>query len=141
MFDFDFLVPIVVVGTITLGIYKLFELFVCRRERMMMIERMADLHVQGIPKLQYGLNFKFRLSFSPLKWGCLLMGIGLGVLLGYFICWNTIPEFPGDLYYNSNTLVATIFGACVLLMGGAGLLVAFLIELKVKQKDGEEKLL
>ena len=43
MFDFDFLVPIVVVGTITLGIYKLFELFVCRRERMMMIERMADL--------------------------------------------------------------------------------------------------
>ena len=32
----------IVVGIITLGIYKLFELFVCRKERIAMIEKLAD---------------------------------------------------------------------------------------------------
>lgn len=136
MFNFNFLVPILVVGTITLGIYKLFELFVCRRERMMLLERMLASDLKELPRFSYGWRVRF--SFSALKWGCLLMGIGLGVLLGYAICWNTIPGFPGDdLYYPSDSIVAVIFGASVLLMGGLGLLVAFLVELKLGKKDGE----
>lgn len=136
MFNFNFLVPILVVGTITLGIYKLFELFVCRRERMMLLERMLASDLKELPRFSYGWRVRF--SFSALKWGCLLMGIGLGVLLGYVICWNTIPDFPGDdLYYPSGSIVAVIFGASVLLMGGLGLLVAFLVELKLGKKDEE----
>lgn len=136
MFNFNFLVPILVVGTITLGIYKLFELFVCRRERMMLLERMLASDLKELPRFSYGWRVRF--SFSALKWGCLLMGIGLGVLLGYAICWNTIPGFPGDdLYYPSDSIVAVIFGASVLLMGGLGLLVAFLVELKLGKKDEE----
>ena len=38
----DFITIPLVVGTITLGIYKLFELFVCRKERIAMIEKLAD---------------------------------------------------------------------------------------------------
>ena len=34
----DFITIPLVVGTITLGIYKLFELFVCKKERIAMIE-------------------------------------------------------------------------------------------------------
>lgn len=136
MFNFNFLVPILVVGTITLGIYKLFELFVCRRERMMLLERMLASDLKELPRFSYGWRVRF--SFSALKWGCLLMGIGLGVLLGYAICWGTIPGFPGDdLYYPSDSIVAVIFGASVLLMGGLGLLVAFLVELKLGKKDEE----
>lgn len=136
MFNFNFLVPILVVGTITLGIYKLFELFVCRRERMMLLERMLASDLKELPRFSYGWRIRF--SFSALKWGCLLMGIGLGVLLGYAICWGTIPGFPGDdLYYPSDSIVAVIFGASVLLMGGLGLLVAFLVELKLGKKDEE----
>lgn len=131
---FSFLVPILIVGIITLGVYKLFELFVCRRERMLLIERMNELSGQPLPKLDYGLNWK--LSFSALKWGCLLMGIGLGVLLGYWICWLTIPSFPGtELYYSDRSIVGIIMGACILLTGGLGLLVAFLMELKLGRKD------
>ena len=137
MFNFNFLVPILVVGTITLGVYKLFELFVCRRERMMLLERMLASDLKELPRFSYGWRIRF--SFSALKWGCLLMGVGLGVLLGYAICWNTIPGFPGDnLYYSSNSLVAIIFGASILLMGGLGLLVAFVVELKLGKKNGEE---
>ena len=35
------MVPLIM-GIITLGIYKLFELFVCRRERMAIIEKLSD---------------------------------------------------------------------------------------------------
>ena len=38
----DFITIPLVVGTITLGIYKLFELFVCKKERITMIEKLAD---------------------------------------------------------------------------------------------------
>ena len=38
----DFITIPLVVGTITLGIYKLFELFVCKKERIAMIEKLAD---------------------------------------------------------------------------------------------------
>ena len=31
---FNFIIPPLVVGIITLGIYKLFELFVCKKERL-----------------------------------------------------------------------------------------------------------
>lgn len=136
MFNFDFLAPVLVVAAITLGIYKLFELFVCRRERMMLLERMLASDLKELPRFSYGWSLHF--SFSALKWGCLLMGIGLGVLLGYTICWNTIPGFPGDnLYYASDSLVAIIFGASILLLGGLGLVVAFLVELKLGKKGGE----
>lgn len=131
---FRFLTPILVVGIITLGVYKLFELFVCRRERLTLIERMADLHLPAFPQSFYGLNL--RLSFSPLKWGCLLVGIGLGILMGYWICSATIPSFPDTrIFYGGPVdLVSTIYGACILLMGGVGLLVSFVIELNLKNK-------
>ena len=50
-----FVVP-VVVATIVLGIYKLFELFVCRRERMMLIERLQDVNPQVLSNFSYGMN-------------------------------------------------------------------------------------
>ena len=38
----DFIMVPLIMGIITLGIYKLFELFVCRRERMAIIEKLSD---------------------------------------------------------------------------------------------------
>lgn len=128
---FNFLVPILIVGIITLGIYKLFELFVCRRERLMLIERMSDLHFPVPPRLFYGMNLRF--SSSPLKWGCLLVGIGLGILLGFWISYETIPSFP-KFWGDFSMMTTSIFSACILLMGGAGLLVSFVIELRLKDK-------
>ena len=37
----DFITIPLVVGTITLGIYKLFELFVCKKERIVIIEKVS----------------------------------------------------------------------------------------------------
>ena len=79
----DFIMVPTIMAIITLGIYKLFELFVCKKERLMLIEKMGDKYVPDVacmPKL-YG-NF----SFSALKLGCLLVGMGLGLLIGFVIC-------------------------------------------------------
>ena len=56
----DFIMVPTIMAIITLGIYKLFELFVCKKERLMLIEKMGDKYVPDVacmPKL-YG-NFSF----------------------------------------------------------------------------------
>ncbi len=133
----NFIMVPLIIGIITFGILKLFELFACRKERMMLIERMQGLTLQQPPRLNYGFGLPF--SFSALKWGCLLMGIGLGLLLAFFICSAYNPGFVHEGWVSSSSVPAVIFGACMLLMGGLGLLVAFLVEMRFRKEkeDGQ----
>lgn len=129
----DFIMVPAVMTIITLGVYKLFELFVCKKERIMLIEKMDErglLPRMDAPKLR-GSSF----SFSALKVGCLLAGMGIGLLLGYLICYNTIPNYlttERDWMYRETS--SLIYGACVLGVGGIGLIVAFIIELILNRK-------
>ena len=112
----DFITAPLVVGFICLGIYALFELFVRRKERLLIIEKISErMDIADLGKRlslpSYGLP---RFSFSSLKTGCLLMGIGLGILVGFF---------------------CSAYGASVLLFGGLGLIVAFVIETNMKKKE------
>ena len=70
MMDFIF-VPLVV-GVVTLGIYKFFELLVCRRERRMIIDKM-----DGHALIDY-------LKFVPMETmccaDCYRQGVNLGTL-------------------------------------------------------------
>lgn len=130
----DFILIPLNVGIITLGIYKLFELFACRRERMAIIEKLdAPIRADGL-KGKFTLpGYGSSLSFSALKWGCLMLGIGLGLLIGFLLCSLSIP---GYLDTNFNVEMAGIvYGSCVLLFGGAGLIAAFLIENKMSRKE------
>ncbi|MEL5894049.1 DUF6249 domain-containing protein [Bacteroides sp. GD17] len=130
----DFIMVPAVMTIITLGVYKLFELFVCKRERIMLIEKMGDqpeMPKMPVAKL-YG-NFS-NFSFSALKIGCLLAGMGLGLLIGYFICYATIPEFFTTDRWAYRETASLIYGACVLGFGGIGLITSFVIELKLNKK-------
>lgn len=138
----DFIMVPLIMGIITLGIYKLFELFVCRRERMAIIEKLSD-KIAGAD-----LNGKFSLpdyshsrsSFGALKGGCLMLGIGLGLLIGFIICAVSIPRyvFMEDISWNVRQMTSIIYGASVLLFGGAGLITAFLIENKISKKNKDQ---
>lgn len=138
----DFIMVPFIMGIITLGIYKLFELFVCRRERMAIIEKLSD-KIAGTD-----LNGKFSLpdyshsrsSFGALKGGCLMLGIGLGLLIGFIICAVSIPRyvFMEDISWNVRQMTSIIYGASVLLFGGAGLITAFLIENKISKKNKDQ---
>lgn len=134
----------IVVGIITLGIYKLFELFVGKKERLTMIEKLGDKldpsmlgNRLSLP-LPVGTPFMSSspISFSALKFGCLLLGMGLGLLTGYIICATTVPDYFTERNWRMSELTSLIYGANVLLFGGLGLVVAFIVELKISQKNG-----
>ena len=123
----DFIMVPLIVGIVCAGIYGLFELFVRKKERLAIIEKIGDVKI-GLPRLS--ANF----SFSSLKAGCLLAGVGLGLLVGFIISVSTTNY---DLKnWGEREMVSSIYGASVLLFGGIGLIIAFLVEMKItKDKD------
>ena len=125
---FNFIIPPLVVGFITLGIYKLFELFVCKKERLLIIEKMGEKFTPDMLEHKISFSSIGNLSFSSLKWGCLLMGLGLGLLAAFAIHYN-FQEFVSKQW----DIQSMIYGACLLLFGGFGLLTAFLVELKINK--------
>ena len=113
----------IVVGIITLGIYKLFELFVGKKERSY-YDRKIGRQVRSIPcwgnrlslPLPVGTPFMSSspISFSALKFGCLLLGMGLGLLTGYIICATTVPDYFTERNWRMSELTSLIYGANVL---------------------------
>jgi hypothetical protein len=121
------MVPLVC-GIFVLGFYKLFELFICKKERLLIIEKMGEKFTPDM--LEHKLNFSSigNMSFSALKFGCLFMGFGLGLLAAFAIHYNF-----EDFLFKKWEIQTTVYGASVLLFGGLGLLIAFLIELNINK--------
>lgn len=143
------LVPIFIVGIITLGIYRLFELFVRRKERMSIIEKLQNnvdpsvfANKFSLPLLgQPGVKFP---SSWPLRASLLLVGIGLGLLVGFFLEFTltnsmqpSFSSYDWNVQNNISDSVAIIYLASVSLFGGLGLLVAYRIEQKNEKKHKE----
>jgi len=138
----EFITIPLVVAMVTLGIYKLFELFVCKKERLTIIEKFGDKFNPSMfeNKFSFPLNFKFEGVgvFGTLKAACLLIGVGLGLLIGYFICLNTATNFKTLEHGLSYDAAREVYGACVLIFGGLGLLISFLVEMKYRKNKKEE---
>ena len=133
----DFIMVPVVCGIFVLGFYKLFELFVCKKERLMIIEKMGEKFTPEMLGNKINLSSVGNASFSALKFGCLFIGVGLGLLVAYLICATTIAGYamPNPNWsWTIKQTISIIYGACVLLFGGAGLLTSFLVELKINKK-------
>lgn len=114
-------------------IYKLFELFVGRKERMMIIEKLGDKLTPDTFK--NGIFYRTGLfSFGGLRMGCLMIGLGVGLLVGYGIISATTQYsyFDGNRPYE---VTSVVYGACVLLGGGTGLVVSYLIEKKQREDE------
>ncbi|KAA6342957.1 hypothetical protein EZS27_009328 [termite gut metagenome] len=139
----DFITAPLIVGIVALGIYKLFELFVCKRERLIILEKLGDkitlpieLNKLSLPNYRHSLPF----SFGALKAGCLLMGIGLGLFAGFFFCAVAIPDYFTNFHkWEMRELYGVVYGSCVLFFGGAGLVIAFIIETKKKKEEEKKK--
>lgn len=129
----DIIAPIIV-ATITLGIYKLFELFVGKRERLAIIEKMGEKFDPSMIGNKFSFPLILPVSFSALKLGSLLAGMGLGLLIGYIICYSSIPNYLTTNSRTINEIAFMIYTASVLLCGGLGLVIAFMIELKIAKK-------
>lgn len=133
----DFIMVPVVCGIFVLGFYKLFELFVCKKERLLIIEKMGEKFTPEMLGNKINLSSVGNVSFSALKFGCLFVGLGLGLLVAYLICRTTIDDYVvrnADWNWEVRQTISVIYGACVLLFGGVGLLASFLVELKISKK-------
>jgi hypothetical protein len=132
---------ILIVAIIFITFYKVIDLYVRRKERIMMIEKCESLK-DASPIFQdfFGGGqsmFKNYSSWS-LRIGALFLGIGVGLLVGYAICYYSISSYavPGKEYDNQiENVISVVYGATTLLFGGMALIFAFLVELKIgKQK-------
>lgn len=133
----DFITVPLVVGCVCAGIYGLFELFLRRKERLAIIEKIGDKLDASAFEGKLGLpNYINRFSFNGLKVGCLLTGVGLGLLIGFIInisLMQTAAFYQNDWY--GREVAGVAYGASVLLFGGAGLILAFIIEMKMAKRN------
>jgi hypothetical protein len=121
--------PVLIVGTLVLGTYKLFELFVRKSERLAIIEKLVALSddkvVSGsikLPDISFG---KPDNGSWALRIALLLIGVGLGFLLGFFTRYYYFGSANG---WEARELTSVIYLAFIAIFGGAGLLAAYLIE-------------
>lgn len=119
-------------------IYKLFELFVCKKERTMLIEKLPpEFFSEGKLKnldLSSVSLFSYFNKFSALRFGLLFLGLGAGLILGYIIVQSTLPEFFNESNWQVRDMASLILGASTLVGGGAGLIISFIIEILISSK-------
>ncbi|MDR1089984.1 MAG: hypothetical protein LBL79_02820 [Prevotella sp.] len=132
------LVPIFVLGIITLGIYKVFELFVRRNERISIIEKLSNVDPET---LKHRINFPVYKDESVGSWsiriGLLLIGVGLGVVIATVVDISTaVPTYVnGATRWISMRSVDVLYPSCAAVFGGIGLVIAYFIEKKKDKKD------
>ena len=121
----DFITTPIVTGIIFYFTYMTFELFARRSERLKMIEKigqsMAPLD-PSILKVQFNslLPSLSRKSFTALRIGCLLIGVGLGFSVGVVLCF--ILRTPNDEF------TILVCGASIVLFGGISLVISYYLE-------------
>ena len=133
----DFLViplnMLIVFGTI----YKLFELFVRKQERLLVINKITEISKVDLRNIDIRMGSK---SNWAIRIGALMIGVGLGLFVGFFL--NGMVT--GGAYLGGNVsrvywdLAELVYGSCVCFFGGIALLIAYAVERSNQKKDKEE---
>ena len=119
-------------------IYKVVELFVHKRERLMLISKITELSnvdFKGIRLYSSGNKF------TALRIGWLLMGVGLGFFVGFFL---NLMTANGHLETLSswdflNHIGGIIYVSCVSFFGGIGLLISYYTERRAEESEDKKK--
>ena len=139
----DWITPPLVCAIIFGCIYKVIELFVRKRERLIIINKMTEISNVDFK----GINiYSSGNKFTALRIGWLLLGVGIGFLLGF--CINLMATFGGyatstgqsDWWWRYNDHIAGIvYVACICVCGGIGLLLSYRAEQKAQHPEEKKK--
>jgi len=127
-------------ATVTYAIYKLFELFVRRSERLAIINKLSDgMNPHLISgSLNVDLNFNNTGQSVPMRLGLLLVGIGLGIFIVAMVHLNILSKMDNDeSWWRYRDIFILLYFAIPTTLGGAGLLIAHLIEERRAKKKYE----
>ncbi|MDR3251945.1 MAG: hypothetical protein LBT35_00015 [Tannerella sp.] len=130
----DFITAPLIVGMISYFTYMVFELFGRRKERLTLIEKIGQ-NLNPIDSSVLSSNFSSllpafpRKSFTGMRIGCLLFGLGVGLLTGLFLNLH-VHDIHQDYHRWDNYSVA--YAAPMLIFGGIGLIISYIIERKEK---------
>ena len=115
-------------------IYKVVELFVHKRERLMLINKLTE-----ISNIDFkGINlYSSGNKFTGLRIGWLMLGVGCGFLFGFLINMMATygqyaTEFSNAWSYH-HYVGGIVYVACICICGGIGLLLAYRAERKEEQ--------
>ena len=120
------------------AIYKVVELFVRKRERLMLISKLTEISnvdFKGI-KLYSSGN-----KFTALRVGCLMLGVGIGFLVGFllnFVITEGDYERLTEWQY-LDKVGGIIYVASICVFGGIGLLISYFAERKVETSENQKK--
>ena len=130
----DWITPPLVCAIIFGCIYKVVELFVHKRERLMLINKLTEISNVDFK----GINlYSSGNKFTGLRIGWLLLGVGCGFFFGFLI--NMIAtegkyayDFDNVWRYHS-VVGGIVYVACICICGGIGLLLSYQAEKKAEQ--------
>lgn len=140
----DFIMAPAIVGICVFGFYKFAELLTHRKERLMMIDKLSDISAAGDVNLSkiFATNSNGS-RFISLRFGSVFAGIGLGLLIGFFIScavfgtdWmlqNGYNADNRDIYRRVREMSSLIYGASTMVCGGIALLICFVIEQRLRK--------
>ena len=117
-------------------IYKVIELFVRKRERLMLINKLTEISNVDFK----GINlYSSGNKFTGLRIGWLLLGVGCGFLFGFLI--NMMATYGKYAYDFDNVwryhsvVGGIVYVACICICGGIGLLLSYRAERKAEQPN------
>lgn len=123
--------PILVCAIIFTALYKIIEIFVHKKERIILVDKLEKLDLSKENNLDFAKILGEGNKNWALRVGGLLLGIGSGVLIGYLIA-QASGLYTGDFSRVDRQQLTVIYSSCTLLFGGMGLLVSFFAERKLK---------
>lgn len=84
---------------------------------------------ENLAMLEKGFNPKLQVNrpapYKNLKWGLLLLGSGIGLLIAYFLDTYVLPRKP-----NHDDTIAFVYFALLAIGGGLGLISSYKVEKK-----------
>ena len=117
-------------------IYKVVELFVHKRERLMLINKLTEISNVDFKGISF---YSSGNKFTGLRIGWLMLGIGCGFLFGFLI--NMMATYGKYAYDFDNVwryhsvVGGIVYTACICICGGIGLLLSYRAERKAEQPE------
>ena len=116
-------------------VYRVLENLIHRKERLIIAQKIETLDPQKSGQMDLNKWFGAAVpnKYAPLRWGLLLTGAALGIILAFFIHQGLYPEMK---WYSAGAEM--LYFGLTFLFAGIGLLISFMLERKFSAEDAEK---